>query len=66
MRNLQTALLVLCLSGAPFIVGCDRTVAHDETTKTQSDGTVKHDETTVKQDSNGNTVKEQVKTTDKP
>lgn len=66
MRYLSHAVLVLTLSGVPYMIGCDRTVSHDETTSQQPDGTVKSDSTTVKQDSNGNTVKEETKSTDKP
>jgi hypothetical protein len=47
-------------------VACDRTVSHQETTKTEPDGTVKSDSSTVKVDQNGNKVQEDTKTTDKP
>lgn len=66
MRYLSSGLLILALSGMPIYVACDRTVSHEETQKTSSDGTVKTDSSTVKVDSNGNTIKEDTKTTDKP
>jgi hypothetical protein len=66
MRYLSSALLMLSLSGVPMYVGCDRTVSHDESSKTESDGTVKTQDSTVKVDQNGNTIKEDTKTTDKP
>jgi len=66
MRYLSHALLILSLSGVPIYVGCDRTVSHEQSSQTESDGTVKTKDSTVKVDSNGNTIKEDTKTTDKP
>jgi hypothetical protein len=62
----MTGLLALSLASTPVLVGCDRTVAHDESTSTDSNGTTVHKDTTVKQDSNGNIIKDQTKTVDKP
>jgi hypothetical protein len=53
--------MVLLLAGAPAMLmvgGCDREVSHSEQTKQNPDGSTSHKETTVKQDSQGNTVKE--------
>ena len=66
MRYASTALLVLSLSGMPMMFGCDRTVSHEESSKTEPDGTVKSTDTTVKQDQNGNTITDKTQTTDKP
>ena len=66
MRYVSSALLFFALSGVPLYVGCDRTVSHEETTKTEPDGTVKTQDRSVKVDQNGNTIKEETKTTDKP
>jgi hypothetical protein len=66
MKALSTGLLIFALSGLPAIVSCDRTVKHEESSSTSSDGTVKTTDTTVKKDSNGNTITDQTKTTDKP
>ena len=62
MRNrLMISLMGLSLFAGPMLVGCDREVAHEETTKTHADGTTTHDETTVKQKPDGTVVKEQEK-----
>ncbi|MBV8782034.1 MAG: hypothetical protein JO353_11605 [Phycisphaerae bacterium] len=57
-RLLTIAMLTMSLGGTPFLVGCDKEVAHDETVKKNSDGTVSKDETTVNQKPDGTIVKE--------
>ena len=66
MRYLSTAVMVLSLAGVPVMVGCDRTVSHEESQQTEPNGTVKTTDTTVKQDSNGNTITDKTSTTNKP
>jgi hypothetical protein len=66
MRYFSTLFLGACLATSPFLVGCDRTVSHTESTEQQPNGTVVHKDDTVKQDQNGNTVHDQTKTVDKP
>ncbi|MDP9175363.1 MAG: hypothetical protein M3O30_16090 [Planctomycetota bacterium] len=66
MRYLSALLLSLCFTATPVLVGCDRTISHDQSTSTDSNGTTVQKDTTVKQDSNGNIVKDQTKTVDKP
>ena len=66
MKYLSSGLLIFALSGVPIMVGCDRTVSHTESTESSSDGTVKTTDTTVKQDANGNIIKDQSKTVEKP
>jgi hypothetical protein len=60
------ALFSACIFAAPMLAGCDREVAHDETTKTKSDGTQVHKETNVKEKPDGTVVKTQEKSTDNP
>jgi hypothetical protein len=57
MKYATTALLVLCLAGAPVMFGCDREVSHQDSQQTNPDGTVTKTQTTTSVDSNGNTVK---------
>jgi hypothetical protein len=66
MRYLSIGLLSLCFAAVPVMVGCDRTVSHDETTEVKPDGTTVQKETTVKKDANGNVIKDESKTVDKP
>ena len=56
-----TAFGLSCL-----MVGCEREVAHTESTKVSSDGTVKTKETSVKENPDGTLTKTEKKTTDKP
>jgi hypothetical protein len=59
MRNrLMVVLFGASLFAAPMLVGCDRQVAHEESTKTRSDGSTAHNETTVKEKPDGTVVKE--------
>ncbi len=59
MRKMIVPMLSLSmLIGAPVLVGCDREVKHDETTKTRANGDTVHSETTVKEKPNGDVVKE--------
>ena len=64
-KHLIVALFGASLFTAPMLIGCDREVAHEETTKTHADGSTSHDETTVKQKPDGTVVKEQEKTVNK-
>jgi len=67
MRNRMTSLFLSAMLVAPatmFVVGCDREVAHDETTVKRNDGTSAHQETTVKEKSDGTVVKETEKKVD--
>ena len=67
MRNRMMSMLLSAALVAPtamFVVGCDREVAHDETTVKRSDGTGSHQETTVKEKSDGTVVKETEKKVD--
>lgn len=67
MKNrVLVALFGASLFAAPMLVGCDREVAHEETTQKKADGTTVHDETTVKEKADGTVVKEQEKSVDKP
>jgi hypothetical protein len=49
-----------------LLVGCDRTVSSDKTTKVGSDGTVKTTEKTVTQTPDGVIKTEETKKTEKP
>ena len=60
-KHLVALALGGALVGSPFMIGCDREVAHDETVKTNSDGSTTHKETTVKEKPDGTIVKEQEK-----
>ena len=65
---MKARLLSLVLATSmtmPVLVGCERELAHEETTKTRSDGTQVHKETTVKEQSDGTIVKEQEKSVDR-
>ena len=67
MRNRMMSMLLSAALVAPtamFVVGCDREVAHEETTVKKADGTGKHEETTVKEKSDGTVVKETEKKVD--
>jgi hypothetical protein len=69
MKNPMTivcaATSALALSG--LLLGCDREVAHDQTTSVSNDGTVKSKEKTVTQSSDGTvTKKEETKKTSAP
>ena len=67
MRNRMTSLFLSAMMLAPatmFVVGCDREVAHEETTVKKADGTGSHQETTVKEKSDGTVVKETEKKVD--
>jgi hypothetical protein len=69
MRNRVFTFVLSAVLAAPtlgYVVGCDRELAHDETTKTKSDGTTTHNETTVKEKPDGTVVKEQQKDVNKP
>ena len=65
-QRLMIALFGVSLFAAPMLIGCDREVAHEETTKTKSDGTQVHNETDVKQKPDGTVVKTQEKSTNTP
>jgi hypothetical protein len=56
-----TVLFALFLFGAAsaLTVGCDRTISSQEKTKVDSNGNVQTDKETVKQEPNGNVVKEE-------
>ena len=66
MKNRFASLVLTAALIAPgaYIVGCDKEVAHDETTVKNSDGTGSHKETTVKEKSDGTIVKETEKKVD--
>ena len=70
MRNPRMLSLLFAVAlAAPTIgytVGCDRELAHDETTTVKSNGTTAHKETTVKEQPDGTVVKEQQKSVDVP
>jgi hypothetical protein len=69
MRNRAFTFLLSAVLAAPtlgYVVGCDRELAHDETTKTKADGTTTHNETTVKEKPDGTVVKTQEKSAYKP
>jgi hypothetical protein len=66
MQYVTRALLLSCLMGLPALTACDRNVSSHEESQTSPDGTVKTDQQTVKQDANGNTIKTDTKTVDKP
>lgn len=65
-QRLLIAICGLSLFATPMLIGCDREVAHEETTKTKSDGTQVHSETDVKQKPDGTIVKTQEKSTNNP
>jgi len=63
----MTSLFLSAMMLAPatmFVVGCDREVAHEETTVKKADGSGSHQETTVKEKSDGTVVKETEKKVD--
>lgn len=55
-RQIAVSLLAVSLFGVPVMVGCDRTVAKDETVKTNSDGSQSKDSKVVTKDDKGNTT----------
>ncbi len=71
MKNRKLlALLAIPALGLSFLtVGCDRTVAHNESTTVKSDGSVKQKETPVTEHSDGSISKTETRkssTPDKP
>lgn len=66
MRYMSMLLMGVCFAGLPVVTGCDRTVSHEESTKTDSNGDTVHKDTTVTQDNNGDTTKTQTKTVNNP
>ncbi len=60
-RQVMASLLSVSLLGLPVLVGCDDTIAHKETTRTNSDGDTVKKETTVKEKADGTIVKEESK-----
>lgn len=68
MKLLKNTLLLVSLSTAALLVGCDKTISKSETTKTSTDGTMQSKETTVTQKSDGTIQKteETKKTTPNP
>jgi hypothetical protein len=60
-RQVIASLLSVSLLGLPVLVGCDDTVAHKETTRTNSEGDTVRKETTVKERPDGSIVKEESK-----
>jgi hypothetical protein len=63
-KQLASILLAATVAGMPVLVGCEREVSHEESTKTSSDGTQVKKETTVTQEGDGTVVKEKSKTVD--
>ena len=63
-RQLFVSLLSVTLLGVPMLVGCDRTIAKDETVKTNSDGSQTTSDKTVTKNADGTTTvtQEQKKT----
>ncbi len=60
-RQILASFLSVSLLGLPLMVGCDDTIAHKETVKTDSDGDRTRSETTVKEKADGTIVKEETK-----
>jgi hypothetical protein len=63
-KQVASLILAVTFAGVPALVGCEREVSHEESTKTSSDGTSVKKETTVKQEGDGTVVKEKSKTVD--
>ncbi len=64
--RLLTVLLGVAALGSPALVGCDRTVEHEKTETTKSDGTHVKDEKTVKEKPDGTVVTEHEKSKTNP
>ena len=58
-RQITASLLSVSLLGLPVLMGCDRTITHKETTRTDSNGDTINRETTVKERFDGTIVKKE-------
>lgn len=56
-RTLASCLVVLTLTTAALLVGCDREVSSEKTSTVSKDGTLKTDEKTVTQSPDGSVTK---------